>query len=167
MLFALIVVLDIGLWIRGQFVADRFFLTGQTRGSTDGNTSRFYVTILDNVPNGINYAHAVSEHEFPSPKGFSYDRVRFDDNVHIRFRAIERILGVTFLRRQAEVVDQTSWDIAIAHRTIVIVSLAAFALFARLGWRRRFAPGYCQKCGYDLRVTPERCPECGAVPQKT
>ncbi len=47
------------------------------------------------------------------------------------------------------------------------LGLAALAAYVYASWRAteridRLREGCCPACGYDLRASPDRCPECGA-----
>jgi hypothetical protein len=48
--------------------------------------------------------------------------------------------------------------------TLLVLPIAWYA--RRRRDRRRARTGACAVCGYDLRATPERCPECGTVATK-
>jgi len=66
------------------------------------------------------------------------------------------------------IVAHTSWGFTVLvipfwfmFLPLAAASIAAFSIHQRQ--ERRVRLNCCLKCGYDLRATPEKCPECGAI----
>jgi hypothetical protein len=82
----------------------------------------------------------------------------------VRFAYQWQLLGFGFDHEQLG--SQTVRSLLLpAWFLLTLVALCPAYLFVS---RRRdppFSPSHCQSCGYDLRATPERCPECGKIPK--
>lgn len=69
---------------------------------------------------------------------------------------------------QGTVID---WDITKFSNLAIAFAVLPLIWVARQIYRRRRkrtdpAAIKCEACGYDMRATPERCPECGRVPEE-
>lgn len=62
-------------------------------------------------------------------------------------------------------VSGSSVSVHVSYALLMVVAWIAplIAAMVRCRRRRRVNSGLCLSCGYDLRGTPDRCPECGRV----
>jgi hypothetical protein len=69
-----------------------------------------------------------------------------------------------FALRSSSAATMLAWLVAFAAALLFALLLRRSLLRGRI--ETRLSKSLCVKCGYDLRATPDRCPECGAVPEK-
>jgi hypothetical protein len=74
--------------------------------------------------------------------------------------------------RMAKYVKSHSRHFQVPHWAVALCLAVAPAYWIvvvpkRRRQQKRSLAGFCLNCGYDLRATPNRCPECGTIPSET
>jgi hypothetical protein len=75
--------------------------------------------------------------------------------------------GFGFAREYYETINAQNWCLVFPHWSMVILTAILPSILVYRLWRgkHKLIRGFCFACGYDLRATPDRCPECGSVPE--
>jgi hypothetical protein len=95
--------------------------------------------------------------------------IPFPDKTHA---GVARTFLIRWVVRKDDPQQQFRWDgkwlIGVPWWEVFVAGLIVPALYFNPlcgRWRRnrRIRRSLCPACGYDVRATPERCPECGGV----
>jgi hypothetical protein len=141
------------LWVRSYWVAERVSYWGNTRvlclHSSEGRAAVTVATGTIGPESRGAYGYGL-HHEVVKPApaigsrwGFAYNRID--------------VSGGSWAGRL--------YIVAVPHWLPTTTAALLPAAWLGRRWRRarKHRAGLCRACGYDLRATPERCPECGAM----
>ena len=155
-------ILFAGQWVRAQFVHEWFrWLTPRTVAVASGVEPRQPARAYALELNG--YAVALKRFDcwmsWSDAFGFAILRARPE---RVRWAQQPLRLGRLGFNASTGAVDDNPF-IVVPYWAICVIGIAPLALQMLIARRRRRRADtlHCRTCGYDLRATPERCPECG------
>ena len=138
-----------GLWVRSYWHSDAVVAYGATK--THGVLSRRGVVYLVREPAAV----------WVGVVPVTWERVSRPASAGAPMPPeASRFLGFGYAGVQGSQIAGAPWW------SVFLLTVCPSLLLLR-ATRRAFrdrAAGLCPACGYDLRATPERCPECGSVP---
>ena len=126
----------------------------------DGATTR---PAGDGEPDSFDTGLAVGRVDRDAARQYWYSS-NFDDDE----RPTQMAAGFTFVNGGI-VGDEMDWfrrrsaSAPVWAVAVVALATSSATLGPALVGRRRVRAGRCRRCGYDLRASPGRCPECGTV----
>jgi hypothetical protein len=150
------------LWVRSLWRYDEFSLERQSRRGTGGDNFNLSVVSEHGLIATQYQRHATGPAEWT---------IAADHFERRQWRSIPalptRYAWLTTLGFYSDSIVRpalVSRGVIIPHWSLCAATaiLPAIHLFVWRRRRRRARPGLCQICGYDLRASPDRCPECGA-----
>jgi hypothetical protein len=135
------------LWVRSFWLADLY--------SAVERSSKQHL-VVQSYMGRFYFEYARGRAFRMSAYGFSTSSIDDSDRMSLTILA--------FKFKSEDVGGDTMIYDAIVPYWFICLATASPSLFI---WRRRRgkrSPAVCRVCGYDLCATPDRCPECGAVP---
>jgi hypothetical protein len=141
------------LWVRGYFTYEVIGFRGHGKRawieSSSGSLATFAVSSSEPSYEDLGWYWRIANVPEPIPEPIELSWGRFGFGV-VSKRAGNRHVRAAFA---------PTWSVAVVTAVLPVVRV-----ICRWDRKRRLKPGHCSACGYDLRATPEQCPECGAIP---
>jgi hypothetical protein len=139
------------LWVRTDQFADQLEYRGpDTSYSLTAHSSGIvYIQFRHHIPVSLEPGQMVST---DWRERWHYDRVN------------QGYKGNGFIFQKSAAFEFYNFGLPYWLILIMTALLPAARLTSRLRGKRHRS-GLCPQCGYDLRATPDRCPECGAIPE--